>query len=171
MITAIFVIVIMATVAMLVFSLSGKMVKNTTIQYRHEQAILLARSYTELAIMAVMDYNRSTDCIEDINGVVNGIVPDGPTNSGGSTNGKGYRVQTRIYYLGNSLPCSSTRRLTGNSSYGTSSIVTDYNDTSQTGDSVAGIVVDVYVSYKDPDAPDVTNAPWITYFRRTLQKI
>ena len=51
MLTAIFVIVIMATVGTFILNISGKTLKETVLQYRHEQAILYARSYTELAIM------------------------------------------------------------------------------------------------------------------------
>ncbi len=51
MITAIFVIVVMATVAAFILNISAKSVKATVLQYRHEQAILYARSYTELAVM------------------------------------------------------------------------------------------------------------------------
>lgn len=166
MITAIFVIVIMATVSVLVLSVSGKMVKSTAIQYRHEQAVLLARSYTELAIMAVMNHTRNSTngCIENIDGVVNGIKP-GETPTGSSTDGSGYKVETRIYYLGNGLPCSGTRKL--NSS---TAIVHNYQDAGAS-DALAAIIIDVYVRYKDPDAPNPSTAPWITYFRRTLQKI
>ena len=167
MITAIFVIVIMATVAMLVLNLSGKTVKETTIQYRKAQAMLLARSYTELAVLAVIDYNRTAggDCIENIDGVVNALTPGAaPATGASSTNGGGYDVQTRIYYLGNGLNCSGTRMLNS------ASLSTNYNDTGGS-DSIAAIIVDVYVRYKDPDVEDPAHSPWITYHRRTLQKI
>ncbi len=167
MITAIFVIVIMAAVSALVLSLSGRMTKATAIQYRQEQAALLARSYTELAVMAVMNYDRDTagNCIEDIDGVVNGTVP-GVASTGSSAAGSGYNVQTRIYYIGDALPCSGTRKLN------TAAISTDYNDTGTPHSSTtAAIIVDVYVRYKDPDVDNPATAPWITYHRRTLQKI
>lgn len=177
MITAIFVIVIMATVAMLVLSTSGKMVKETTLQYRKEQAMLLAKSYTELALMAVMDYNRSAagNCIENINGVVNALSPGSAPASGvSSTNGGGYDVETRIYYLGNGLPCSQSRKLNDSTdpSRSATAIATDYNtSTPASPDALAAIIVDVYVRYKDPDAPNPASSPWITYHRRTLQKL
>ncbi len=50
MITAIFVIVIMATIAAFVMNLSGKIVKSTTAQYRDAQASLYAKSYTEFVL-------------------------------------------------------------------------------------------------------------------------
>ncbi len=51
MLTAIFVILLMATVAAFILNISGKSVKSTFLQFKREQAILYARSYTELAIM------------------------------------------------------------------------------------------------------------------------
>jgi len=165
MITAIFIIILMSTVAILVFNLSGKIVKNTTMQFRKEQAMLLARSYTELAVLSVMDYNRSTstDCVENVNGAVNSLVP-GEIPTGVSTDGSGYDVETRIYYIGNALPCSASRILNA------TTLATDYNSTGGS-DTLAAIIVDVYVRYKDPEAPNPSASPWITYHRRTLQKI
>jgi hypothetical protein len=180
MITSIFVIVLMATVAILVFSLSGKMTKNTTIQYRTDQAALLARSYTELAVMAVINHDRDTNgnCIQDINGVVNSIIPGvTPSASASTLSGEGYNIQTRIYYIGENLPCSSSRDLNG-----AANIVTDYNNTGA-NDALAAIIVDTYVRYKDPamveawktdhsnKAPKATQIPWITYHTRRLLKI
>jgi hypothetical protein len=180
MVTAIFLIVIMSTVSVLVFNLSGKMVKSTTLQYRHEQAGFLARSYTELAVLAVINHERNatTGCVQTISGVVNGLVPDGSV-AGSSTGGSGYDVETYVYYLGNNLPCGTTYWPNK-----TMPIVTDYNTTTPPlADSIAAIVVDVYVRYKDPavvdaytsahggTAPTSTQIPWITYHRRSLQKI
>jgi len=51
MIMAIFIIVLMATVGAFILNISAKSVKSTMLQYKREQAILYARSYTELAIM------------------------------------------------------------------------------------------------------------------------
>jgi len=155
LLVAISVIVIMATVAMLVMNTTGKITRGTTTQYQKEQAVLLAKSYTELAIMSVMSndrnntYSSGNDCIENINGVI------GP--SGSSTNGEGYRVRTRIAYIGDNRfgTCSGTRVLSN-------SVVTP--------ESSLNIIVDVYVEYKELDHPSA-NPPWITYHRRTLQKI
>ena len=69
MLTAIFIIVLMAIVAAFIMNLSGKMVKGTTSQFQREQSVLLAKSYTEYAIMAVManDHNSSS-CLNEITG-------------------------------------------------------------------------------------------------------
>ncbi len=152
MLTAIFVIVLMATVAMLVMSLTGKIVKETTAQYQKEQAVLLSKSYTEYAIMAVMSNDRNaTDCIENINGRIGASV----------NNGQGYLINTRIAYIADSNArvgtCAATR------------ILDDSGIT--TAESALSVIIDVYVRYRDPDHPTVSTAPWVTYHRRTLQKI
>ena len=160
MLTAIFVIVLMATVAMLVMNLSGKIVKETTAQYQKEQAALLAKSYTEYAIMAVMSNDRNaTDCIENIDGRIGASV----------NTGQGYLINTRVAYIsdndatnGSSVStCAATRILD-------SSGIT-------TPESALNIIVDVYVRYRDPDHPNISTTPntvpWVTYHRRTLQKI
>jgi type II secretory pathway pseudopilin PulG len=148
MITSVFVIVIMASVGILVMNTTTKAIKETTTQYRKEQAVLLAKSYTEFAIMAVTANDRNVDCIENING--NDVIAV-------ANSGKGYQVDTRIYYIGNN----------GTANLGTcagtilaSDVVTDGSDLQ--------IIVDVYVRYKELDN---TGADWITYHRRTLQKI
>lgn len=147
MIMALVVIVIMATVASLILNMTGKIIKNTTTQYQKEQAVLLAKSYTELAIMSVMandrnnTYTSGNNCLENISGTV---APN-------------YRVRTKIAYIGNDLTgiCSNTR------------VLNDTNIT--TAGSVLNIIVDVYVEYQEFDHP--TNPQWIKYHRRTLQKI
>jgi len=152
MLTAIFVIVLMSTVAMLVMSLTGKIVKETTAQYQKEQAVLLSKSYTEYAIMAVMSNDRNaTDCIENIDGRIGNSV----------NNGQGYLINTRIAYIADSNArvgtCAATR------------ILDDSGIT--TAESALSVIIDVYVRYRDPDHPTVNTAPWVTYHRRTLQKI
>jgi len=143
MITAIFVMVIMASVGAFVMNLSGKIVKTTTAQYRHEQAILYAKSYTEHAIMAVTAHDRSTNCVETIKGSI-GDVDNG-----------GYTIRTHIAYIG--LPaeiakCSGTRRL---------------NATAIDPNTPLSIIIDAYVDYKDLD----NTAQKFTVHRRTIQKI
>ena len=146
MLTALVVIVLMATVAMFVMNLSGKIVKSTTSQYQHEQAELYAKSYTEYAILAVTGNNRSSDCIEDIGGTI-----------GSPSSGNGYRIRTHIAYITDSTvdlsKCSSTRIL---------------NNTVSTPETPLTIVIDAYVDYKDPDN---TSGPWLTVHRRSIQKI
>jgi hypothetical protein len=73
--------------------------------------------------------------------------------------GKGYLVDANISYIGK----DSTANLVGNCSAGS---ILDSNV--DTNGSDLQIIVDVYVKYKELDNP---NADWITYHRRTLQKI
>jgi len=150
LITSLMIIVLMSTVGILVMNMTAKTVKETTTQYRKEQAVLLAKSYTEFAVMAVTANDRTVDCIENING--NNVIAN-------DSNGKGYQVDTRIYYIGKDATanltgtCSTTRVLD-------SAVTTDGSDLQ--------IIVDVYVRYKELGN---TDADWITYHRRTLQKI
>jgi len=145
MLTALVVIVLMATVAIFVMSLSGKIVKSTTAQFQREQAELYAKSYTEYAVLAVTGNDRSSNCLQTINGTI-----------GSPTTGNGYRIRTHIAYIGPSSEisiCASTRRLSTN--------VT-------TPETPLSIIIDAYVDYKDPDN---TSGPWLTVHRRSIQKI
>jgi len=146
--TAIFIMLIMATVAVIIMSLSGKITKETTEQYQREQAMLLAKSYTEYAIMAVManDRNGTGGCLQTINSD-NVIVNE--------SNG-GYQVRVQIAYIGN-----------GNgvvSSCPTTTILTDAVTTTK---SALNIIIDTYVQYHDFESP----SQWRTYHKRTVQKI
>ena len=154
MLTAIIIIVLMSSVALLIMTMSGKLVKETTAQFQREQAILLANSYTEYAIMAVTANDRTVNCLRTINGTMGDATMANPNN--------GYRIRTHIAYIGidNAAAvddvisnCANTRRL---------GAVPTGSDTPLT------IIVDAYVDYHDLDTP---GAPNITYHRRTVQKI
>lgn len=148
MITAIFVIVLMATVGILVTNLSGKVVKETTAQFQREQAVLLANSYTEYAVLAVTGNDRAVNCLTTINGTVGNATAANPNN--------GYRIRTHIAYIGTTAvigTCPTTRKL--------SEAVT-------TESTPLTIIVDAYVDYKDLDNPGGQN---IVYHKRTIQKI
>ena len=146
MITAIFVIVIMATVSSLIMNITGKTVKETTQQYQKEQAQLLARSYTELAILNVLHYDRSSNCLEQI------------TDHFGATGDDGYDINMTIKYIGQSAALNSCSvgnviaPLVG---------ITKFDNT-------VSMVIDTYIKYKDFDDPEKRD---ITFHRRTLQKL
>ena len=148
MLTAIIVILLMSSVSMYVLNTSANIVKSTTTQYQREQAILYAKSFTEYAIMAIGANDRKNkNCLNDINTWI------------GDTNNGGYKVEVRIAYIGTNNEvgtCSNTRKFS-------SSVTTTTTPIS--------VIIDTYVRYKDADHPDITHAPWITYHRRTLQKI
>ena len=150
MITAIFLIVLMSTVAVLVMDLSGKVVQETTAQYRKEQAILYAKSYTEFAIMALTARN----CIRTITADVDGTAAQ-------VLQGEGYNVVVNIQYIGNDNGCANVigGALSTPTSRGTV------------------VLIDTYIHYRDPEHPNAQNSvawvvdPGITYHRRTLQKL
>lgn len=128
MLTAIFVIVIMASVGAMVMSLSGKMVKATTTQFQREQSMLLAKSYTEYAIMAVMaNGNRIGNCLDTITGVFNA-----------------YTITVNISYIGN------------NATLGSTNCSTVVSSTVATPESPLNIIVDAYVSYANDNGQNVT---------------
>ena len=150
MLTAIFVILIMATLAVFILNISGKAVKATVFQYKKEQAVLWAKSYTELAIMAATaNDGNATNCAENITGFVG-------ADQTAVNNGEGYDIEVKIAYIGNDLVCTNVLN------------AADINTTN-----TLHIVVDTYVRYKNPSQVAVSGAaaPWITYHRRTLQKL
>ena len=151
MITAIIVIVLMASVGAFVMSLSGKMVKETTTEFQREQAMLLAKSYTEYAIMAVMANDRITtgSCLQTIDG--DDVIR--------SENNGGFEVRVELNYISN-----NTGMLVGC----VAPLNRVFSDAAHTPESALNIIVDVYVKYHDLDG---AGANWITYHKRTLQKI
>lgn len=144
MITVIIVIVLMATVAVFILNLSGKMVKETTTQFQREQAMLLAKSYTEYAIMAVTANERNVTCLNSISGAYPAISP-------------AYNIDVTISYIGNGTGLGDV-----------SSCYHNLSNTVSTPKSPLNIIVDVFVRYPDYDHP---NGLKMTYHRRSLQKI
>ena len=141
MITAIIVIVLMASVAVFIMNLSGKMVKETTTQYQREQAILLSKSYTEYAVMAVTaNEHNSSKCLNTIKGSYPSTDP-------------AYFITVELSYIGRDLDASCARILA--------------NDVNTTN-SPLNVIIDVFVRYPDYDHPGDLN---MTYYKRTLQKI
>jgi len=167
MLTAIVVIVLMAGITALVMNLSGKIVTETTSQYRKEQAMLLAKSYTEFAILAIQGHNmQANGCLRTLTGIINSTQYD-TANNGGANRGEGYRITVRLRYVGLplSINCKKANRL-------------DPSPKNTTSSDVA-VMVDVGVRYRDLDAVanaisaggKAKDAPWINYNRRTLQKL
>ena len=153
MITAIFVILLMASVGAFIMNLSGKMVEETSAQYRHEQAILYAKSYTEFAIMAA----TTEPCVRRITANVDGTATQ-------VKQGLGYRVVVDVQYIGNDTPAGCANTLGG-----------AIGQVSSRGNI---ILVDTYVRYRNPDSAAAiagnswsTKYPGITYHRRTLQRL
>jgi len=162
MITAIFVIVIMATVTALIMNVTGKTIKTTTQQYQKEQVALLARSYTELAILYAIHYDRdsSNSCLEKIN-----------DHFGDTSNG--YDITMTIKYIGNdTLLDGCTQTILNDGAVGTANSLTNSATWGEelTGfDRTVSLIIDTYITYKDFDDPTATRE--ITFHRRTLQKL
>ena len=153
MVTAIFVIVIMASVSSLIMNVTGKTIKETTQQYQKEQASLLARSYTEQALLYALHYDRNLtrNCINQINATF------GPLENL-------YTIQTNIQYASNVTQIP-------NPNAGCNTIgATPWGDSGDIGfNSSVSLLIDVYVSYQDFDDPTADRN--ITFHRRTLQKL
>ena len=148
MLVAIFVILMLSLVATYIFYASSSISKEGSIQYQREQAMILARSYTEYAVLAV---SGTGNCINTIN-----------ANIGTPNSGRGYRVRVNITYIGNN------RYITGCTNVAANLPNSDVDTLS--------IIVDVYVEYKDISNPSLYNGfasyvPWQAYHRRSIQKI
>jgi len=152
MITAIFVILLLASVGAFIMNVSGKVVQETTAQYRKEQAILYAKSYTEYAIMAA----ASQTCVRKITANLDATQTQ-------VKQGQGYFVDVRIQYLGSNSVCTNNRINQG--------AITNVNAQNNI------ILIDTYVRYRDPDSIAAKNGlAWntdsgMTYYRRTLQRL
>ncbi len=139
--TALFIIILMSSVGALIANLSTKSTTSAVNQYQKVQAVLLAKSYTEYAIMVITSQDRTTGCIQTLNGTY---------NAGGDNT---FTVTVDIKYLGNATDlglCPGT--------------------TAATLDTL-NVTLDTYIRYKDLNTLLGNNAPLITYHRRTLQKI
>jgi len=150
-ITTLFIIVLMSSLTVLVLDISGKVVQETTSQYRKEQAILYAKSYTEFAIMSLTAKN----CVQTITANIDGSTDE-------VKRGQGYRVVVNIQYLGNDNGCPN--------------YVTDVPLLTPSSRGTV-VMIDTYIHYRDPNHPNALNAitwasdPGITYHKRTLQKL
>ncbi len=164
MVTAIFTIVIMATLTSLIMGITGKTIHETTAQYQKEQASLLARSYTELAILYALHRDRTVSCVKTIGAK---FGEDRVSNYDPS-----YRVRVNIQYAGNvnNVPVANCD-IIGLASGG------NWADNGNVGFNASiSLLIDVYVSYKDMSHPLNTNADTTddiekTFHRRTLQRI
>jgi len=140
MLTAIAVIVVISAIGGFILSLSGKMVSETTAQFQREQSMLLAKSFTEYAIMAVTaNEQNSSNCLNTITSDITF-----------------YNIEVDISYIGRDLDNSCNNIISKDV---------------KTEKSPLSIIVDVYVRYQIPDDPRGASAPYITYHKRTIQKI
>jgi len=178
MITAIFVIIMMATLTAFIQGITGKTIKATTQQYQKEQAVLLARSYTELALLYVSSYDRNatSSCLNTIsaNFGQNIFRPDG-------TSRRQYQIETEIRYIGkgtellNNTISSCYDEATATPLSARTTVLSRLTG-SDSFDNSMSLIIDVYIKYQDLDYDinqdnDPNNDLYITYHRRTLQKL
>jgi len=169
MITAIFLILIMASLLALVSSLSGHITKQTTNFYRKEQAALLAKSYTEYAILAIQGHNLSSNaCLRTINSITD---LNGGATTADINKGSGYHVEVKIQYIG--MPASVSCTATTASTFGHKSLGRQETVANDTTTNHLYATIDVYVMYRDTDYFDsvISGSRWSTYHRRTVQKL
>ena len=157
MVTAIFVMFIMASLTALIMNVTGKTVKATTHQYQKEQAMLLARSYTELAILYTLYYDRNStsSCLEKITGNF----------------GNDYNITINIRYIGNDILLNGCKKtILTDGTIGEANNTNDVATWTTTGGfyNTVSLIIDTYVNYKDFDDPSDRN---ITFHRRTIQKL
>ena len=174
MVTAIGVMLIMGLLASFILSTSASTSQETITQYHKEQAALLAQAYTEAAILAILKRDvTTTQCVQTITGDITTLAQNG-TAGGSPAQGRGYKVNVNIAYIANTgtdintTTCPAANILNKSST----NALLDFN-ASYASAPIASLsaIIDVYVRYKNPNYPDVAAAPWITYHRRTLQKI
>ncbi|WP_456383644.1 type II secretion system protein [Hydrogenimonas sp.] len=123
LLSAIFLMVLIATLMVLSYSLSSQTRKQTGDIFMQEQAQLLARSATEFALLAISGHENNTSCIERINMRYPRREPI-------------YDINMSIYYIGNGLPCNAGHTLA---------------NTIATRESNGTVLIDTFVSYKDTE--------------------
>ena len=88
-----------------------------------------------------------TNCAETITGFIG-------ASQTAVDNGEGYDVEVNIAYIGKDLACNSSNIL---------GITSSPNE--------LHIIVDTFIKYKPSIDVDAGSSKWITYHRRTLQKL
>jgi len=154
MVTAIFVLIIMATVSSLIMNVTSKTVKATTLQYQKEQAQLLARSYTELAMLNLIYTDRNMNCIT--------VLPQpgqAPIHFGAAGD-DGYDITINVHYIGNNtlIPAAC----------GAARITPGWINNNNGFPKTVSVVIDTYITYRDFDDPEHRD---ITFHKRTIQKL
>jgi len=139
---AIFTIMILSLVASYIFYSNNIITKSGGLQYKKEQAILYARSFTEYTVMAIEGNDRKTNCIESINADIDD-----------------YKIEVKVSYIGNSIYISKC----------SNNIATLNNTDPDTLDAIIDVYIK-YKDIQHPDINN-TKTPWQTYHKRSIQKI
>ncbi|WP_299186296.1 hypothetical protein [uncultured Campylobacter sp.] len=154
LIAAIFFIILVATTAITALSIAAMTARDVNNIRSKEQALLLAQSATEFAVMAMQAHNypnpaspagAGTNCLETINLT----YPN--------ANNPEYNIAISIYYLDPNLGCTAANMIGARA----------FLDSS--GNPVPNNVVTTHMALVDVTVTS-TDLPRITYNRRTLQK-
>jgi type II secretory pathway pseudopilin PulG len=145
MIMAIFVIVIIGTLMGLMISMSSTTAKKTTNIYLSEQAVLLAKSATEYAMLAISGYDRVAN-----GGCINQINLTYPSAASPI-----FTISVRLDYIG----FATTPFAAG---------CNNYIGSINTPESIGSVLVDVTVTSNEAN---LNIGETIRYHRRTLQKL
>lgn len=183
MLTAVGVMLIMGLLSSYILSTSASTGEETFAQYHKEQAVLLSEAYTEAAILAILqqDMSGGASCVTSLNADITTLIQGGASSPAANVAnlGQGYHVDVNIHYIANqaisprptnftTTQCSTILNLDSGGN------LLDFNATipgeTNPVPSVSAII-DVYVRYRNMAYPDPSTAPWVTYHRRTLQKI
>ncbi len=122
LISAIFLMVLIAVLMALSFSLSSQTTKQTGDLYLQEQGQLLAKSATEFALLAISGHENNVSCIEQINLQ----YPQGAPM---------FDINMTLYYFGNGLPATCNT----------------LSDSITTPESNGTVMIDTFVSYTNPE--------------------
>ncbi|WP_456322422.1 type II secretion system protein [Hydrogenimonas sp.] len=121
LLSAIFLMVLVAVLMALSFSLSSQTSKQTGDIYLYQQGQLLAKSSTEFALLAISGHDNGVDCINRIDL----RYPQGDPL---------YDINMTLYYIGNSLPAACNT----------------LSNSIATNESNGTVIIDTFVSYTDP---------------------
>jgi len=147
MIMAIILIVVLSTIMAIMLNLTQKTTKETTNLYLKEEAVFLAKSATELALLEISGHDRNTtttyltgkiSCLHQ----VNAVYPNATH--------KIFDINTTIRYIG--FNCQNLNAI--------------YVKNINTPESNGSVLIDTTVT----SAPN-TSTQTIRYFRRTIQKL
>lgn len=151
MIMAIYMILIVGGIMAAVISMTSQSNKRTTDVYLHEQAMLLTRSATEYAMLAVSGHNHRPVADGGTNDCINRIDAQYPEAGANAM----LDINITLRYIG----------------FGTVGVAAgdceDFIGTIQTPDSNGSILMDVVVTSN----PGLNLTEPIRYHRRTLQKM
>ena len=117
MLTAIGIVVLIATVMSLMLMLTTTSADKTANIYLKEQTHLIARSATEYALLAASGHDFSSSCLEEIDM---------------EFDDSDYEVSMKLYYIGNGLQCNPDHILANNIA---------------TADSNGTVIIDTVVTY------------------------